>query len=77
MIEDAGYEAMIYITSYAGYVKYDLSKVLDYDLWFAQYADVPTFYYDFAMWQYSSTGRVDGIEGDVDLNISFVDYAAR
>ena len=77
MIEDAGYEAMIYITSYAGYVKYDLSKVLEYDLWFAQYADVPTFYYDFAMWQYSSTGRVDGIEGDVDLNISFVDYAAR
>lgn len=75
MIEDAGYQAMIYITSYAGYVKYDLSEVSEYDLWFAQYADVPTFYYDFAMWQYSSSGRVNGIRGDVDMNISFVDYA--
>ena len=50
IIEDAGYDAMIYITDYAGYVKYDLSKVMDYPLWYARYdVSAPTFYYDFAM----------------------------
>ena len=29
------------------------------------------------MWQYASDGRVDGIDGYVDMNISFVDYAAE
>jgi hypothetical protein len=31
-----------------------------------------SFEYDYAMWQYSSTGRVDGINTNVDLNIMFV-----
>ena len=35
------------------------------------------FYYDFDMWQYSDSGDVDGIDGNVDLNISFKDYSAR
>ena len=29
------------------------------------------------MWQYSDKGSVDGISGNVDLDISFVDYAAQ
>ena len=69
VMEEAGYEAMIYLTSYAGYIKYDLSQVMEYGFWFAQYSDTPDFYYDFQMWQYSSTGSVDGISGDVDLNL--------
>ena len=73
IIEDAGYDAMIYITDYAGYVKYDLSKVMDYPLWYARYdVSAPTFYYDFAMWQYSSKGSVDGIKGNVDMDIWFI-----
>ena len=35
------------------------------------------FYYDFDMWQYSDSGDVDGIDGNVDLNISFKDYSVR
>ena len=42
-----------------------------YPFWVAQYTDTPTFYYDFDMWQYSSTGRVPGIQGNVDLDIRF------
>ena len=73
IIEDAGYDPMIYITDYAGYVKYDLSEVMDYPLWYARYdVDVPSFYYDFAMWQYSSKGSVDGIKGNVDMDIWFI-----
>ncbi len=45
---------------------------MEYDFWLAQYSDTPDFYYDFQMWQYSSTGSVDGISGDVDLNLQLI-----
>ena len=44
---------------------------MDYSFWLAQYNSVPTFYYDFDMWQYTSTGRVPGISGNVDINLRF------
>ncbi len=68
-VADAGYQPMVYFNPYCGYVKYDLSRILDYDFWFAQYKQQPDFYYDFQMWQYTSSGRVDGIKGDVDLDV--------
>ncbi|MDP4110065.1 MAG: GH25 family lysozyme, partial [Bacillota bacterium] len=68
---DAGYKPMIYFNSYAGYIKYDLSRVLKYEFWFAQYSATPSFYYDYQMWQYTSSGKVDGITGNVDMNIYF------
>ncbi len=73
IIESAGYDAMIYINDYAGYIKYDLSQVVEYPLWYANYStDAPTFYYDFAMWQYSSKGSVPGIKGNVDMDLWFI-----
>lgn len=35
----------------------------------ADYEELPQTPYRFSMWQYSSTGSVPGIEGNVDLNI--------
>ena len=67
----AGYTPMVYFTSYIGYIKYDLSRIMDYKFWFAQYSATPSFYYDYQMWQYTSRGKVDGISGDVDMNIYF------
>ena len=57
------------------YLRYDLAAIDGYDVWLAQYADLPEYYYDFQMWQYTSDGTVPGIPGAVDLNISFVNYA--
>ena len=68
-IEQAGYSPMIYFNSYAGYVKYDLSRILEYPFWFAQYKEQPDFYYNFQMWQYTSSGKVNGIDGNVDLDV--------
>ena len=68
-IAAAGYTPMIYFNSYAGYVKYDLSEIMDYDFWFAQYTEKPNFYYNFQMWQYTSSGKVSGIDGNVDLDV--------
>lgn len=75
VIESKGYEAMIYFNKRLGLLKYNLADIKDYGFWYAQFYDVPEFYYNFDMWQYSSTGKVDGIEGEVDMNICFTDYS--
>ncbi len=75
-IEAAGYTPSVYFTSWLGYTQYDLSALKDYQFWFAKYSERPDFYYDFAMWQYTSSGHVAGIDGRVDMNYSVRDYAA-
>jgi len=71
-VKEAGYTPMIYMNSYCGYTKFDLRDLSDVELWFAEYEDVPSFRYHFTMWQYSCTGRVKGINGNVDMNLYFV-----
>lgn len=70
-IQDGGYRPAVYFNRTQGYLRYDLRELTDYELWLAEYAAVPDFYYHFDLWQYSHTGRVDGIEGDVDLDLAF------
>ena len=70
-VEAAGYHAGIYFNQNFGYQEFDLSELKDYTFWLAEYADVPTFTYDFAVWQYSNTGTLDGIPEKVDLNLAF------
>lgn len=75
-VKSAGYTPMIYQNKNTTMFKLDLPKLQDYDFWLAEYGDKPTYYYDYQMWQYSSTGKVPGISGEVDMNISFKDYSA-
>lgn len=75
-IEKAGRTAVIYFNCEIGYFEYDLKVLENYDFWLAEYDKYPSFLYDYKMWQYTDAGRVDGIDGDVDLNISIVDYSA-
>ena len=70
-LELEGYEAAIYANKKTAVWKYDLSRLEGYDVWFAEYSDVPTLPYNFNMWQYSSKGSVPGISGNVDMNIRF------
>ncbi len=74
-IADEGYTPMVYFNLTVGYLMYDLSQLTDYDFWFAQYpssdAMYPTMYYNYQMWQYTSSGSVPGIEGNVDMNIAW------
>ncbi|MFI3205864.1 MAG: glycoside hydrolase family 25 protein [Clostridia bacterium] len=73
-IENAGYIPMVYVNKSMGYDHYDLETINDYPLWLAEYEDAPSFFYEFDMWQYSESGTIDGIDGNVDLNISFTDF---
>ena len=72
-IEAKGYFAMFYSNKnfLDQYLGSDIAK--RYALWYARYAD--TFDgTDCAMWQYTSQGSVPGISGNVDLNLSYVDF---
>ena len=73
-VKAAGYEPMIYMNTYDGYVKYDVSRLSDYQIWYAgQYGGAyPRFVYDFVMWQYTDQGVVDGIDGKVDMDLWFL-----
>lgn len=74
-IAAAGYTPMIYANIKDSIFRYDLSQLTDYDFWLAEYdSDVPSYIYDFRMWQYSCTGIIDGISTYVDLNICYDPY---
>ena len=70
-IEDAGYDSAVYFNQAYGYQQFNLVSLRDYQFWLAEYAETPSFVYDFEMWQYTNEGAVPGIDGPVDLNIYF------
>ncbi|MGN1002840.1 MAG: GH25 family lysozyme [Oscillospiraceae bacterium] len=76
-VEQAGYIPMTYFNPSMAYLKHDMTRLDGYPAWLANYAQVPNYIYDYQMWQYSSSGSVDGISTRVDLNIAFVDFAAE
>lgn len=74
-VEKAGYYVCLYTNPDWIKNRLDLERLKRYDLWLAHYADRPGVN-GVGMWQYSDTGRVDGISGNVDLNIAYRDYPA-
>jgi len=73
-IQNAGYTAGIYANKNWLTTKINASQLNAYKIWLAQYASAPTYSGRYDLWQYSSTGRVSGISGNVDLNISYLGY---
>ena len=76
-IKNAGYKTCVYSNRRTLIIKLDLSRLTAYDTWYAAYVGYPDYPYDFKMWQFTDSGSVDGIEGNVDINISFIDYSAE
>lgn len=74
-VKENGYDPMVYSNLTYFYLHLNLARLTDYPLWLAQYNRTPTFQYHFQIWQYSCTGKVPGITGDVDLNIHLVPKA--
>lgn len=73
-IEKSGYTPVIYANRSLLYYEYDLAKINNYEVWLASYEDLPDYYYEFGMWQYSTDGTINGIEGTVDLNVCMYKY---
>ena len=72
-IENSGYKAGIYSnkTWFTSFI--NTPSLTGYKIWLAQYAATPTYTRTRVdMWQYSSKGTVSGINGNVDMNISYM-----
>lgn len=70
-VKAAGYTPMIY-----GNVKcftrlLDMTRLEDYEKWYAFYDNYMYMPYLVSCWQYTEKGQVDGIKGNVDMNISY------
>ena len=75
IIESEGYYPAIYASNSWFTQSMDLSQLTQYDKWVAAWSSTPTI--DHTMWQYSSTGRVSGISGAVDLDYCYVNYSGK
>lgn len=75
-LEERKYYVSVY--SYASFLndKCDSSVFTNYDVWVAHTGvSKPSFNRsEYGMWQYSHTGRVNGISGNVDLNYAYKYY---
>lgn len=49
-------------------------KFIVFNMTIAQYASKCTYSGEYGIWQYSSTGKVDGIKGNVDMDYGYIDY---
>lgn len=67
-VESQGYKSMLYAGMF--WLRDNLieSELTKYDKWIPQYYKECQYWGDYVAWQYSSTGRVNGIDGDVDMN---------
>ena len=73
-IRKAGYETGIYASKNWFKKNIDTSVLTDdIYIWLAEYGDAVTYDKKYHIWQYTSSGRVLGIEGRVDLNLSFLE----
>ena len=74
VVREGGYRPMLYFYKYLGYRQYVLDDFADCDFWLSEPGERPTFYYETAMWQYTTEGSVPGVDGTVDLDICFTPY---
>ncbi len=71
-IENAGYKAGVYGSrNWYNNNLYTDRLDNDYCIWLAEYRSVPLYQGYYQIWQYTSKGKVDGIDGNVDMNISY------
>lgn len=73
-IENSGFNAGIYASKNWFEHNLDMKELSGYQNWLAQYSSKPSYEGDYSMWQYTSAGSVEGIDGRVDLNLSYMAY---
>lgn len=66
-VKDAGYKVMNYSSKYYEENIWDI----DYPLWLAHYTKETNYSGKYDMWQLGDTGRIDGVKGNVDINVYF------
>ncbi len=71
-MESEGYRAGVYASKNWYNNRLNIENLQNYYIWLAEYRGEPTYEGRYHMWQYTSKGQVEGIEGNVDMNISYI-----
>ena len=71
-IANAGYTAGVYASRNWYNNNLHVENLENYCIWLAEYRHAPLYQGFYHMWQYTSKGAIDGIEGNVDMNISYL-----
>ncbi|MCI8967681.1 MAG: hypothetical protein HFH75_08875 [Lachnospiraceae bacterium] len=71
-IQNAGLDAGVYSGRNWFYNNLIVDEMEAPNVWLAEYRQTPLYEGRYDMWQYTSSGSVAGIEGRVDLNISYL-----
>ncbi|MDU1411222.1 MAG: glycoside hydrolase family 25 protein [Clostridium sp.] len=74
IIKSSGYVPGVYANTNWWNNKLTDGRFNSWQKWVAQYASRCTYSGDYGMWQYASDGRVNGINGNVDVNYCYIDY---
>lgn len=67
-VAQGGQKPMVYFDAYLASTRLHLKELREYPFWLAQYAEQMEFRHPVKMWQYTCTGTVPGIDGNVDIN---------
>lgn len=73
-IKNAGYRAGVYANEnwFKNYLQVSTIASYGYSIWCAKYStNKPNITSNYDIWQYSSTGHIDGINGNVDMNYMY------
>lgn len=70
-VKNAGLEAGVYASRNWYNNKLTAGTLESYAIWLAEYRSVPLYQGYYQMWQYTSKGKINGINGNVDLNVSY------
>lgn len=73
-VRNSGYVGCLYSNSYDLRYRWDTNYLKDYLVWYAHYTDEPAYEGNYVMWQYSNTGQLKGIYGNVDLDVAYFSY---
>lgn len=71
-VKSAGYTPMVYASKSWFGSKLDTSQLSGFRIWVAHYADKCGYTGTYHIWQNTSKGKVDGVPGYVDMNISSI-----
>lgn len=73
-VKRLGYTPMIYANKNWLIQNLNIQSLSSYDVWLAHYTTSTDYKYPYTIWQYTSSGSVNGIVGNTDMNIGFKRY---
>ncbi len=73
-VKSAGYTPGVYASKFWYYDNLDASALNSYKIWLAHYTKATDYKGKYELWQNSCTGKINGINGNVDINTSYLGY---